>query len=91
MLLLLTACLYDRAQFLELSDHFNDHDGDGYSIVFGDCDDTTVDINPEIEEVCDGVDNGIHSPDSILPLAGLTRKNGQHPFRCPPHATNLHP
>lgn len=57
MILLLMACLYDREQFLELSDHFNDHDGDGYSIVFGDCDDQNPEIHPEVIEYCDGIDN----------------------------------
>jgi hypothetical protein len=34
-----------------------DNDGDGYTTVDGDCDDTDFNINPGATEVCDGVDN----------------------------------
>ncbi len=34
-----------------------DDDGDGFSIEDGDCDDDDADINPDAEEICDGIDN----------------------------------
>ena len=32
-------------------------DGNGYSYIFGDCDDSDIDIFPNAEEICDGIDN----------------------------------
>ncbi|MCP4258157.1 MAG: prepilin-type N-terminal cleavage/methylation domain-containing protein [Planctomycetes bacterium] len=34
-----------------------DVDADGYTVVQGDCDDNDATVNPDAEEVCDGVDN----------------------------------
>ena len=34
-----------------------DLDGDGFTIDEGDCDDNNPNINPEAEEICDGIDN----------------------------------
>ena len=34
-----------------------DGDGDGFSVAMGDCDDANASINPEMEEICDGIDN----------------------------------
>ena len=56
LLLLLTACLYDRAQYLAYTEEFADDDADGHP-GYHDCDDENPDINPDQDEVCDGVDN----------------------------------
>jgi hypothetical protein len=40
-----------------------DYDQDGFSAADGDCDDGNAAVNPEAEEICDGVDNNC---DSIL-------------------------
>ncbi|MCP4254851.1 MAG: hypothetical protein GY775_15890, partial [Candidatus Scalindua sp.] len=32
-------------------------DGDGFTIKQGDCNDGDTSINPDMQEVCDGVDN----------------------------------
>jgi hypothetical protein len=37
--------------------NLQDSDGDGFSTAIGDCDDTDASVNPEAEEICDGVDN----------------------------------
>ena len=34
-----------------------DEDGDGFTVLGGDCDDGERDINPDAEEICDGEDN----------------------------------
>ena len=38
-------------------DGFDDRDGDGVSVAFGDCDDNNGWVNPGRSEVCDGLDN----------------------------------
>jgi hypothetical protein len=55
MLLFLTACLYDRDRFLELSKGFDDQDQDGW-IAMHDCNDQNPSIFPEADEICDGID-----------------------------------
>ena len=34
-----------------------DYDGDGWTAAEGDCDETDASVNPDAEEVCDGIDN----------------------------------
>jgi hypothetical protein len=34
-----------------------DHDGDGYAVCTGDCNDSNVEVYPNAPEVCDGMDN----------------------------------
>lgn len=41
-----------------------DDDGDGFSEVEGDCDDSNASINPEAEEICDdGIDQDCSGAD----------------------------
>jgi hypothetical protein len=42
-------CLVDGAE--------PDRDGDGYGACYHDCDEDDEDVNPDAEEVCDGIDN----------------------------------
>ena len=70
--LFLTACLYDRQRFLELSDGFVDDDGDGYREVDGDCRDNNADVNPGVVEVCDGIDNDCNEGADELDAADIT-------------------
>ena len=70
--LFLSACLYDRQRFLELSDGFVDDDGDGYREVDGDCRDNNPDVNPGVVEVCDGIDNDCNEGADELDAADIT-------------------
>ena len=59
-LLLTTACVPDLGENIVQNDPNHDFDGDGFTEVQGDCDDsldTGPEINPNAQEVCDGVDN----------------------------------
>jgi immune inhibitor A len=50
-----------------------DHDGDGYEVRDGDCDDTRADISPEGIEVCNGLDDdcdGELTPEDAADLDG---------------------
>lgn len=38
-----------------------DADQDGYTVAQGDCNDNDQDINPDVEEFCDGIDNNCNS------------------------------
>ncbi len=53
------------AAFLLLSRFHADHDGDGYSVSQGDCDDDDPDSHPNASETCDGLDNDC---DGLVPL-----------------------
>ena len=37
---------------------------DGFSMIDGDCDDSTVDVNPDQDETCDGIDNNCSGDES---------------------------
>ncbi|MFA6522092.1 MAG: MopE-related protein [Patescibacteria group bacterium] len=41
----------------ELPPEYADFDGDGYAVIDGDCDDEDVDVYPDADEYCDGIDN----------------------------------
>ena len=61
-LLTLLACadlpyLYDRSYYEAALLRWVDNDGDGFREVDGDCDDTTVAINPSTEELCNDADD----------------------------------
>ena len=53
-LLLTLACRTDKSSE---TNTLKDNDGDGFSIAMGDCDDENIDVHPEVEEICDGIDN----------------------------------
>jgi hypothetical protein len=55
-LLLMTGCLYDRAQYDAYLAEFADDDKDGYP-GYNDCDDENTEVHPGVDEVCDGKDN----------------------------------
>lgn len=52
----------------------NDWDGDGYSVIDGDCNDTNAAIHPGAKEVCDNVDNDcdgkVDAQDNKLDVTG---------------------
>ena len=56
-LLLLSGCLYNRPLYEEYLLSFTDDDGDGYREFDGDCNDADEEVNPSIDEYCDGIDN----------------------------------
>ena len=72
LLLLFTACLYDRERFLELSDGFVDNDKDGYREIDGDCRDRNPEVNPGVIEICDGIDNDCNEGADELDAADIT-------------------
>jgi len=72
LFLLLTACLYDRERFLELSDGFVDNDKDGYREIDGDCRDHNPEVNPGVIEICDGIDNDCNEGADELDAADIT-------------------
>ncbi len=55
-LLLMTGCLYDRAQYDAYLAEFADDDNDGFP-GYNDCDDENNEVHPGVDEVCDGKDN----------------------------------
>ena len=57
-----------------------DHDGDGYTMDEGDCDDDDPDINPDADEVCgDDLDNDCNGYDAFCsPPAGTVEIEGFH-------------
>jgi len=55
-LLLLLACLKEQPIAPEDSGTVVDDDGDGW-IAAEDCDDTNADVNPDAEELCNGIDD----------------------------------
>ncbi len=57
LLLLLAACLFDRATYEARLAELTDNDGDGSSEVDGDCDDDDPTVVPGGGELCNGVDD----------------------------------
>ena len=49
--------LQDQIDFIMNKDNQTDNDGDGYTEVEGDCNDTEASIRPHVKEVADGIDN----------------------------------
>ncbi|MGB2273962.1 MAG: FISUMP domain-containing protein [Flavicella sp.] len=49
--------LQDQIDFIMNKDNQTDNDGDGYTEVEGDCNDTEASIRPLVFEVADGIDN----------------------------------
>jgi uncharacterized protein (TIGR02145 family) len=49
--------LQDQIDFIMDMDNQTDNDGDGYTEVEGDCNDTEASIRPLVKEVADGIDN----------------------------------
>ena len=49
--------LQDQIDFIMNKDNQTDNDGDGYTEVEGDCNDTEASIRPLVYEVADGIDN----------------------------------
>ncbi|HND34163.1 MAG TPA: putative metal-binding motif-containing protein, partial [Myxococcota bacterium] len=57
LFLLLMGCLYDKDRLDWVYTQLEDDDGDGYREIDGDCDDSSSAVHPEVDEICDGLDN----------------------------------
>ena len=66
---------FDAIKF-EFQGGVTDHDGDGYTIAEGDCDDSDASIHPGATEVCDGVDNNCAGGVDEEPAASASCSNG---------------
>ena len=56
-LLVLGGCLFNHDYLDWVYTQLEDDDLDGFREIDGDCDDRNADVHPDVDEVCDGIDN----------------------------------